>query len=97
MKRQILKIYLIKYSRQGDLKKASGSERSAKLAEVAKTNKIMGVYIMTIQEIENILKGNFQDAEDKKYWEERLKKEKIRAETMKQNEIYFNKMFVYDR
>ena len=52
---------------------------------------------MTIKEVENILKGNFEDPADREYWEDKLKELKIKEATIKQNEIYFRKNIVYDR
>jgi hypothetical protein len=52
---------------------------------------------MTIEKIKEILMGTFTSAEDRKYWEERLKVEERKVERNKENEIYFRKNAKYNR
>lgn len=52
---------------------------------------------MTANQIKEILKGNFADAEDREYWEKRLKETERKEKSAKENEKYLLKMKVYDR
>jgi hypothetical protein len=52
---------------------------------------------MKIAEIKEILTGRFESAEDRKYWEDRLRVEEQKEKTGKENERYFKKNAKYDR
>ena len=52
---------------------------------------------MTIDQIEEVLKGKFSSDEDRKYWENRLRELKQMEKTARENEKYFRKMKRYDR
>ena len=52
---------------------------------------------MTIVKIKEILTQEFESAEDKKYWEDKLEEAEQKEITGKQNEIFRNKYFIYER
>lgn len=52
---------------------------------------------MTIAKIKEILTAEFESAEDRKYWEDRLATELRKEKTSKENEIYFKKNARYNR
>ena len=52
---------------------------------------------MTIEQVRNILKGNFQSAADRQYWESKLADMERKARTAEQNNIYRSENIVYDR
>jgi len=52
---------------------------------------------MTIEKIKEILTGRFESAEDRRYWEERLKEEQRKEQTGKENDRYFKVNAKYDR
>lgn len=52
---------------------------------------------MTIAEIKEILTTEFENAEDRKYWEDKLEAEERRERRSKENDIYFKKNAKYDR
>ena len=52
---------------------------------------------MTIEQIKEILEGNFESAEDRRYWENKLKQAELKEARAKNNEEYFDTMAVYDR
>ena len=52
---------------------------------------------MTIQEIKEILLSDFESAEDRKYWEDRLKAEERKLTTRRENDAYFRKNAAYNR
>lgn len=52
---------------------------------------------MTITEIKEILTAEFESAEDRKYWEDRLEAEERREKRNKENDIYFKKNARYNR
>ena len=52
---------------------------------------------MTIAKIKEILTAEFESAEDRKYWEDRLVEEQRREQTGKENERYFKVNAKYDR
>ena len=53
---------------------------------------------MTIAKIKEILiTADFESAEDRKYWVNRLKAEERRQKSIKENDAYFRKNAVYNR
>lgn len=52
---------------------------------------------MTIQEVKEILKGNFADPKDREYWQRKLKELEQKERTAKDNEEYYRKMARYNR
>ena len=52
---------------------------------------------MTITKIKEILTTEFENAEDRKYWEDRLKAEERREKSIKENDIYFKENARYNR
>lgn len=52
---------------------------------------------MTIAKIKEILTAEFESAEDRKYWEDRLKEEERRERTGKENDRYFKLNAKYNR
>jgi hypothetical protein len=52
---------------------------------------------MTIAKIKEILTAEFESAEDRKYWEQRLKEEERRERTGKENDRYFKVNAKYNR
>lgn len=52
---------------------------------------------MTITQINEILNSNFENNEDRLYWENKKEELIAKAKTAKNNEVYFKKMAVYDR
>ena len=52
---------------------------------------------MTIEKIKEILTSRFESAEDRKYWEDRLKEEQRKEQTGKENDRYFKVNVKYDR
>jgi hypothetical protein len=52
---------------------------------------------MTIEKIKEILASRFESEEDRKYWEERLKEEQRKEQTIKENDRYFKVNAKYNR
>ena len=52
---------------------------------------------MTIVKIKEILTRGFESAEDKKYWEDKLEEAEQKEIRGKQNDIFLNKYFKYER
>lgn len=52
---------------------------------------------MKIEDIKEILAGNFEDENDRKYWENKLAEAERKARNSKENEEYFRKMRKYAR
>jgi hypothetical protein len=52
---------------------------------------------MKIAKIKEILTSRFENEEDRKYWEERLKVEERKEQTKKENERYFKVNAKYNR
>lgn len=52
---------------------------------------------MTITEIKEILMAEFKNAEDRKYWEDKLEAEERREIRIKENDIYFKENAKYNR
>ena len=52
---------------------------------------------MTITKIKEILTTEFESAEDRKYWEDRLEAEERREKSIKENDIYFKENARYNR
>ena len=52
---------------------------------------------MAIAKIKEILTREFESAEDKKYWEDKLEEAEQKEIREKQNEIFRNKYFKYER
>ena len=52
---------------------------------------------MTIEQIKEILTGNFESESDRQYWENKLRQAEIKEARTKENENYYNEMAVYNR
>ena len=52
---------------------------------------------MTISQVEEILRGDFQIPEERQYWVDKLEDMKRKEKRARNNEEYFNKMRRYDR
>lgn len=52
---------------------------------------------MTAAQVREILKGRFEDQEDRKYWEDKLVELEAKEARSIENTRYFDEMRVYDR
>ena len=57
----------------------------------------MEYMIKKIEQIKDILKGNFTDKADREYWEDELAELERKAANVKENEKYFRINALYDR
>ena len=52
---------------------------------------------MTIEQVKEILKGNFENPDDKIYWQNKLAELERKAENARENEKFYKKNAKYNR